>query len=457
MLDNFSVETAITKLIIQIVIFIGFIAAILLVFDLEAGLAIVALVGLITAQVFFLAQRTRIKKKSGSILKGKPIEELLKGLDQTKEKPKAESGVETHIDPSIFSKFEKNLTRSEKAVEAHPSTPRDDEKEVVLSISSQGKKAGDGKKKKLELKTKPSSKRASDSSRSIKTGRKSPAISQDSDKDVEKLTGKVPTTPLGSIFDDVQEPLESTPVKRKTGDTPPKDTESALSAEQSLDDMPLASHEMLTSEDLEPDDQDAKNEAELVLAMAEKEFDEQKYEEALATIRQILDTPVKDLSDPTNIRNLVELKGECEFALKQYDLASKTWQELFKKHIKKDQPEFLPLLEKVIQKYVGEQQQEYAVHFLFTALNEYRQARRFAEMDYLYQEVENAYRQMEDWPRLIQTCQNHLAIKKALKDYPGQLELLDHLGKLLYDQDDTEGSKKCYEQRLAIESKISKS
>ena len=76
-------------------------------------------------------------------------------------------------------------------------------------------------------------------------------------------------------------------------------------------------------------------------------------------------------------------------------------------------------------------------------------------MDEIYQEIETAYEQMKDWPRLTQTYQNHLSIKNSLKDYEGQLELLDLLGKLLFDQGDAEGSRKCYEQRLAIENRLS--
>jgi hypothetical protein len=77
-------------------------------------------------------------------------------------------------------------------------------------------------------------------------------------------------------------------------------------------------------------------------------------------------------------------------------------------------------------------------------------------MDTIYQEIEAAYRQMEDWPRLIQTLQNHLSIRKTLKDHTGQLDLLDHLGKLLYDQGDAASSKKCYERRLVIENEMAK-
>ena len=91
---------------------------------------------------------------------------------------------------------------------------------------------------------------------------------------------------------------------------------------------------------------------------------------------------------------------------------------------------------------------------MFTALNEYRQLHDHFKMDVLYDEIEIAYRQSEDWPRLIQTYQNHLSIKKVLKDYVGQLDLLDHLGKLLYDQGEEDKSRKCYEQRLVIENEM---
>ena len=61
---------------------------------------------------------------------------------------------------------------------------------------------------------------------------------------------------------------------------------------------------------------------------------------------------------------------------------------------------------------------------------------------------------MEDWPRLIQTYQNHLSIKKMLNDHQGQLEIYDHLGKLQYDQGDAEGSKLSYEESMSIKKQI---
>ena len=43
-----------------------------------------------------------------------------------------------------------------------------------------------------------------------------------------------------------------------------------------------------------------------------------------------------------------------------------------------------------------------------------------------------------------------------VQDFTGQLDILDHLGKMLYDQGDAEGSRQCYEQRLAIETQMNK-
>ncbi|NQU65925.1 MAG: hypothetical protein HQ517_16815, partial [SAR324 cluster bacterium] len=193
------------------------------------------------------------------------------------------------------------------------------------------------------------------------------------------------------------------------------------------------------------------------LSMAQSLYEKKEYEKSLSTLRQIFNAPFQGQVPDDMMIKLMQLKGDCEFGLEQYEKASKTLQELFATQVDKQHPQYLEILEQIIKKYIDMGQQQHVVHFLFTTLNEFRQLHQFDKMDEIYTEIETAYHQLEDWPRLTQTYQNHLAIKKTLKDFKGQLGILDHLGKLLYDQGDDEGSRKCYEQRLTIESQMEKS
>jgi len=112
------------------------------------------------------------------------------------------------------------------------------------------------------------------------------------------------------------------------------------------------------------------------------------------------------------------------------------------------------VLERAIEIFKKEKKYSLALPFLFSVLNEYRQFGNHKRMDEIYNEIEQGYRDQQDWKRLIKTYQNHLTIKKLLKDFKGQLKLLDHLGKLYYDQKNADGSKECYEQSIAIKAEM---
>ena len=376
--------------------------------DREINITVGLLVSLLLSQLFFISNRTRIRKRGDHSTVTKAAT-LIKALNTESRLAKTEQD-NKKIDPGLFTKFQENLKQTQQPDRVKPVVKKDEG--VVVSISSQGKKAVSP-----DPKTKPSS---------------------------AKHVGKIPTEPIGDLFDDIEEP-EAT---ASSGRVDPKPI--------SRQPRPLLANEILTGDDLKPGRGEPREEAEVVLTMAKNEFEKHNYKETLSIIGQFLRKGEPQIADSDLAKELVRLKGDCEFAMEKYDFASKTWQELFKRFVPKSDSSFLPILEELIQKYLDKGQQKHAVHFLFTALNEYRQQQNFVSMDTIYQEIEAAYRQMEDWPRLIQTLQNHLSIRKTLKDHTGQLDLLDHLGKLLYDQGDAASSKKCYERRLVIENEMAK-
>jgi len=430
--------------------------------DLEIRLVIICLATLVIAQLAFIMSRIKPRQKLQASKPRAPAKKPIRKKKATP-KPKLESG----LDPNVFTKFQQNLNQSEKAVNiTDKKTAPSETADVVVSISSKGKQSTPQKKKTAK-------KDISQKQPLIKKDipQKKPESLKDTKPETDTtynpgLPDSIPVEPIGSLFDDAQEPLGTLTGnvtksrKSETSENQP-DLESSTEkgyqelAKTPIKDAPLVSQEILTPDDLQENEQETKEEAALFLSLAQKKFEKGQFEDTLTSIRQFLTDRLKTVSDPEIINKALQLKGECEFALNQYEKSSKTWQEIFQKYVPRDHTEFLPLLEKLIGKYIEIDQQQYAVHFLFTALNEYRQAHEFSKMDELYSEIENAYQQQNDSPRLIQTYQNHLAIKKSLHDYGGQLDLLDHLGKLLYDQGDAEGSKKCYEERLTIENKMS--
>lgn len=426
--------------------FIALVGVVLFSFELKTGLVIIGLVVLVIIQIMFILSRARVNRPSTP----KP---------RVKTKPAAKSsrqGIKTvtsdkGINSELFSKFQKNLNLSNQSKRADQSEPNSD---VILSISSKTKR-----------KSAPSAPNTDTGQIPEKTPpAKAPPQTPVSDT---PLSEDMPVEPLGSIFDDALEPLgqyenktqpkeKDQPVARepdqptveKTGAEPSENTSSA-------NNEPIKSHEFLTSEDLSRSDQIVDDEANFIMNVVKNHMEKKDFQTCLASINQyIKDHPLKTLPSEQSIE-LLQARAECEYELKAFEQSVKTWQVLFKNFIPPDNPEYIELVEALVEKYRAANQPQFAVHFLFNSLNDYRKRQDFAKMDDIYHEIEAEYQGMEDWKRLIQTYENHLSIKKSLDDFDGQLDLLDQLGKLLYDQGDAEGSRKCYEQRLAIENQLS--
>ncbi len=415
--------------------------------ELETKLALVGLIFLLAVQLQFITSRTHKKGARPKSSTSRKVPTARRKESLAKEQANSSDKA---INPNVFSQFQKNLTQSSDSDLGKP----EEENDVILSLSSKSKT-------KLKEKTASSTKVPPPKNKTaLPTTKK-----KNTAKTVKGLKDKIPVTSIGGMFDDIKETPEVSsgrvdPVKlppKKLGKLSlPSDSNKQPDADEPSMAPPLTSQEILTSSDFEADGSGTKDAAEITLSMAQNYYQKKEYEKSLSALRQFFNAPDQKPVEADMMVKLTLLKSDCEFDLDQFEKASKTQQELFATYVDKQHPQHLEFLEQIIKRYIEAEQQQYVVHFLFTALNEFRQLHEFDKMDEIYGEIETAYHQLEDWPRLTQTYQNHLAIKKTLKDFSGQLGILDHLGKLLYDQGDDEGSRKCYEQRLSIENQMEK-
>lgn len=428
------------KYLFQTLIVLAFVGMVYFMFEWQTASGIIALIFLVTIQILYIAARTRKISQNSPLRARMPSPPRAVKEKTATVKPTVSSG-ET-INAEIFSKFQQNLSAS--------SASKEEEPQDVVSISS--------KIKKSPLKTAPSIAASPEESgsrvaellkKTIKEAEKK-RISQESSI-AEKLDN-MPIEPLGSIFDDLddQESSNTTAINPKGGKKKVKSVEAPA---------PLQSNENLNLDlfsNKEDESADAVDDEEVVLSLVSDFMKDKNYKDALGTILPYYESCEQDDAREIKDKEVIRLKGECEFELGEHLTASKSWQELFNNYMKPKDKDFLPLLEGIMERFSREKKQQYAVQFYFTALNEYRQLRNTKRMDDIYGEIEVAYNSMEDWPRLIQTYQNHLTIKKIIKDYKGQIVLLDHLGKLQYDQGDAAGSKASYQQSIAIKKQLAK-
>jgi len=450
-------ENIIIKIALQILTVAIFVGGVLYSLELEVALGIIALLFLVTAQILFLVARTKVTRNAPPI-DSKHIADIINKIKKspTIQEPTPEpfEPTEEKISSDIFSKFQQNLDQSTPRAPIKAKAP-EEENEVIVSLSS---KRPIVPKKAATLE--PALPRREAPKQAVPAYNPYSKVSKPALKPAPVAKAPIDDIDVGSIdslFDDIQEP--SQPKPKRPPVTPSqrkqlKEVQEAGAAPELNSPVPLISKEILTSEDFEVNPLNEKKETEMVLSLVKKSLKAENYQEGLKTIQQWLQTSARNNAPAEQIREVLQLKGDCEFALQLFEEASKSWQILAKKYFKGGDASSLKLLEDWNRKFIDLGQQKFALHFLFTSLNEYRHRDNYTEMDQTYLQIETGYEQLKDWARLIQTIQNHMAIKKIIKDYAGQLSLLDHLGKLLYDQGDADGSRKCYEQSIAIKQQM---
>lgn len=429
------------KILFQVLIVLCFLSGVFFIFDdWKTALLVDVLLTLIIIQILYLSSKLTLKK-SVPDLDGEKIANMITSIKSAPKKKKAPKkktkpvkAENPKIDPNVFSKFQNNLKDSQKSRSGNTIENED----VVLSLSSKSKK-GQSKS--------GISKSAEHLKKSLESGKLNPKTNRL--KKNKKLEGYPDNKP--SIFDNIkntQKPGSKTIVKKEPITISKKEDKTSKSK------PPLISNEVLNGKDLNSGFKVLENEAEMVFNAAEQAYRSGNFEQALSSVMRWFQSNYKYNTQASQNKDLAKLKADCEFSLLRYELAAASYQDFFKRFCNQTDEEYLPLLDEIIDNFSLSIQQKHAIQFMFTALNEHRQAGNQLRMDGIYKEIEQAYRQMEDWPRLIQTYQNHLSIKKMIKDHQGQLDILDLLGKLHYDQGDAAASKVSYEESIAIKKQI---
>ncbi|OGH03640.1 MAG: hypothetical protein A2600_13555 [Candidatus Lambdaproteobacteria bacterium RIFOXYD1_FULL_56_27] len=463
-------------LTLQILLAAVFVGFTLWAFELELALGLVSLVLLALAQVVFLSKRIRPRSSRNSsshpnVMEAQRAAALLKGLSAksqgqrrkiiAKVAPDLEpeltvpSTAPTNIDPSVFSKFQKNLDSTQG--------PGEPEAEVVVKLSGppagKPKKAAPSPTPAAPTPAQPNAPRprnpyaggapaAPAPVAAKKTGPGAvPLFEQTRTKEQEenKLLEKVPAAPLGDLFEGVDETLEK-PKPRTITPKPRRHQEVGVNP-------PLAANEILDFKSLE-EESEPEELNNLQLKTAQKALAEGELKRAADVAQRWLAGDGKKSKDQTLSLQFVAIASQALFGLKEYPAHLKLWEKVFGGLVPKTSAEYLPLLEERIEQYVAAGVEAQAVPFLLTALSSYQAQDDSLRMDQTYLSLEKAYRDKGDQRALAQCLEGHGGVKRTLKDYSGLLEILDELGKLLFNQGDQEGSSRCYEESLVVKQQL---
>lgn len=190
-----------------------------------------------------------------------------------------------------------------------------------------------------------------------------------------------------------------------------------------------------------------------VLAEAKKLAQAGEIIQSTGTIKNFLDSndiPVK----PAVLAELVYLMGTNQLKEENFEAARDNLIDYFSNKINKDDPDFEKKLDNVSDIFESKGAQKFALPFFITALSIKRENQNFQAMDSIYNNIIKAYADLAEEDKMIEGYQNQLAIKRRLGDIEGQLDLLDKLGKLYYDQKNNGGYSFCYQQTIEIKKKM---
>lgn len=135
---------------------------------------------------------------------------------------------------------------------------------------------------------------------------------------------------------------------------------------------------------------------------------------------------------------------------KAYPKALEHFEDMLKANCPLEGGKIASLLQNLIQKDRSAGVNELRVSMLVRILAKLRQTKNPAAMDEAYQLIIKAQERGGDDEKLIQYLKNHLELRKAMRDVPGQLEVIDQLGKHTYKLGMTEEAKLYYEMGLKL-------
>jgi len=488
----------IVMLLLKTLLFAAFGFVTYFTFEPEQAIGIILLVALVIAQLWFLSGRIRPKSAAApSPIDASRTAQVIQNLavqskaqrkqilnqaqratkaaaqkapvKQAKPAPKpqkADLPDAAGIDPSLFSKFQQSLDQTE------PDEPlavitEEDTAEVVVNLSKSVPKAKAEKQapntpepvvpKPVSQAVKPKMRNPYAGSALAKPAAKKPAAPKPSiptppSKEAQDnhLLDQVPSEPLGDLFEHLD---EGAGAKKKAATTitpkprrPQQDTASGKS--------PLVANETLSLKGFDELGEPEQQISSLQLKSAEKALREKQYPQAAQIAEDWLRGEGKSSKNLKEALPFVDVATKAWWEQKDYPSHLKLWEFVFSSIVPKNSKEYLPLLEERIDEYVKINLEEQAVPFLLTALSVYKAQEDHLRMEGVYLSLEKAYGRLKDDKALAQCLNGHLGVKRALKDYPGQLELLDELGKRLYDQGDQQGSRQCYEESLVVKQQM---
>ncbi|MBF0286836.1 MAG: hypothetical protein HQM14_03385 [SAR324 cluster bacterium] len=195
-------------------------------------------------------------------------------------------------------------------------------------------------------------------------------------------------------------------------------------------------------------------EAEALLKMAKSSFKSGHTLDAKASLDNyfLIQHEIKQSAD----WEIQYLYAQVCLKLGEVATANEYFSEITKQGLAPTHPDYCKILESMAESLEAHQMHEEVLPLLYDLLNYYRQQLDRAQMDVIYDRIEQTLEELGDDERLIRTFKNHLEIKRILKDQYGESRLLDLIGNRYYKMGEKELSRKYYEDNLHLKALIEK-
>ena len=188
-------------------------------------------------------------------------------------------------------------------------------------------------------------------------------------------------------------------------------------------------------------------EAQALLRFAQQTFDSLQFHEAELTLKSHL-VALEELAMPPSFEALM-LKGQLEILNEKPQMAAQTFQSMLAQ-VENHGLKYQKVLEAIIEFFENKNYFSEALPYLYHLLNEARHDLDRVKMDLIYEKIEYALEVTGEQERLMRTYQNHLEIKRILKDREGEIRLLDALGTYHYKYGNKELSQEFYEAQIQL-------
>ena len=195
-------------------------------------------------------------------------------------------------------------------------------------------------------------------------------------------------------------------------------------------------------------------EAQALLKFAQQTFDSLQFHESEITLKSHL-MALEELTMPPSFDALM-LQGKLEILHERPQMASQTFQKMLSQ-IENHGPKYQDVLEDIIQIFENKNYFSETLPYLYSLLNEARNSLDRVKMDLIYERIEHVLEVTGEQEKLMRTYQNHLEIRRILKDREGESRLLDALGTYHYKYGNKELSQKFYEEHMQLKAVMTQS